>query len=111
MIDTEAQLLPESEPRPGLASRRPADGHLRVSGREALNETCAAQGFLPVGREVDRVSALGEFGDRRLEEPQIREMPGQKQNLHEMRPIRFISRCLNLFIVFVRRHSAARSAL
>jgi hypothetical protein len=71
VVDRQAQLPPEVGPRTRFAPWGPADGDAGISRGEPFHHGRATQGLLAIGGEVQRVTALRELGDGRLEVTQV----------------------------------------
>ena len=89
VVEAETQPPRQLRPRAGAPARRVGEPHVRDSApRSARPSDAPAHRLLAIGGERDRVAARGQTLDRRLEEPQIRVVPRDEQNLQGVTPRR-----------------------
>ena len=81
VVDPEPQPAREFRPCAGVAIRHFGERHVRIARRNPLDHLTAAHRFFAIGREHDVVAVRGETFDRRLEEPQVRVVARDEQNL------------------------------
>jgi len=81
VIDAEPKPARELRPRAGMTIRHVGERHVRIAGRDPLDHLTAAHRFFTIGREDDLVAVRRQTFDRGLEEPQIRVVPRDEENL------------------------------
>ena len=86
IVEAETDPPRQLRPRAGAPARHIGEPHVRMARGDALDHLTAAHRFLAIGSERDRVAARGQPLDRRLEEPQIRVVPRDEQNLQGVTP-------------------------
>jgi len=64
-----------------MTIRHVGERHVRIAGRDPLDHLTAAHRFFTIGREDDLVAVRRQTFDRGLEEPQIRVVPRDEENL------------------------------
>ena len=72
----------EIGPCSGLPTWCPSNRHPRIPSRKTFDQLGATERLFAVGRQVQGVTALSQFGNGRLEEAEVREMTCQKQDFH-----------------------------
>jgi hypothetical protein len=69
-----------------MAVRHVGERDVRIARRNPLDHLTAAHRLFAIGREDDIVAVRGETFDRRLEEPEVRVVPRDEQDLQCLTP-------------------------
>jgi hypothetical protein len=91
VIETEPEAPRQLRPRARAAARGVHQRHVRVTGRNGFDHPPPAQRLFTICGQRDGVTALGQALDCGLEEPQIRIVPRDEENLQSVTPRRAAS--------------------
>src|SRR6185369_3481625 len=82
IVEAKAETFRQLGPRTGVAPGRFRQRDAGIGLGNPLHHPSPTERFLAIGRKHDLVTARGKAGDGRLEQPQVRIVPRDEENLH-----------------------------